>query len=161
LDADKQHRPDAASTPMRDFQHSLPMELLRARESAMSRFRPMLRDHDLTEQQWRTIRTLAAYNGIDASELARRSFLLSPSLTRILQFLEREGIIRRSSDVADQRRSVFFLTSKGRKIYASVASDTERIYIDMERDFGLKKMEKLYELLAEFSSMKGGDEKQE
>jgi homoprotocatechuate degradation regulator HpaR len=146
---------------MRDFQHSLPMELLRARESAMSRFRPMLRDHDLTEQQWRTIRTLAAYNGIDASELARRSFLLSPSLTRILQFLEREGIIRRSSDVADQRRSVFFLTSKGRKIYTSVASDTERIYIDMERNFGLEKMEMLYELLADFSSMKASDEKKE
>ena len=138
---------------MRDFQHSLPMELLKARETAMARFRPMLREHDLTEQQWRTIRTLAAYKGIDASELARRSFLLSPSLTRILQFLEREEIVRRYSDVADQRRSVFILTSKGRRKYSRVALDTERLYAGIEKDFGLDKMEKLYELLAEFSSL--------
>ncbi len=35
----------------------------------MSRFRPMLRRHGLTEQQWRVIRALAAYQEIDASEL--------------------------------------------------------------------------------------------
>ena len=32
------------STDLRDFEHSLPMELLKAREAAMARFRPMLRD---------------------------------------------------------------------------------------------------------------------
>ena len=70
---------------LRDFEHSLPMELLKAREAAMSRFRPMLRDHGLTEQQWRVIRALAHYGEIDAGELAQRSFLLAPSLTRILR----------------------------------------------------------------------------
>jgi len=34
------------------------MELLKAREAAMERFRPMLREHGLTEQQWRVIRAL-------------------------------------------------------------------------------------------------------
>ena len=34
---------------LRDFRHSLPMELLRAREAAMARFRPVLREHGLTE----------------------------------------------------------------------------------------------------------------
>ena len=42
-----------------DFEHSLPMMLLRAREAVMGRFRPMLREFDLTEQQWRIIRVLA------------------------------------------------------------------------------------------------------
>lgn len=145
---------------MRDFQHSLPMALLKAREAAMARFRPMLREHGLTEQQWRTVRTLAAYDGIDASELARRSFLLSPSLTRILQFLERERFVRRSSDANDQRRSVFVLTGKGRQKFSEVAADTERLYIDIEQDFGIDKLEQLYALLADFSTMSPGDEKQ-
>ena len=56
------------------------MELLKAREAAMSRFRPMLREHGLTEQQWRVIRALADYKEIDAGELAKKSFLLAPSL---------------------------------------------------------------------------------
>ena len=126
------------------------MELLKAREAAMSRFRPMLRQHGLTEQQWRVIRALAAYQRIDASELAKRSFLLSPSLTRILQFLERAQLIKRSSDANDQRRSVFALTNKGRRIYDEVGPDSELLYAEIEKEFGVDKLETLYKLLAEF-----------
>jgi len=116
----------------------------------MSRFRPMLRQHGLTEQQWRVIRALAAYDQIDASELARRSFLLAPSLTRILQFLEREKLVKRSSDANDQRRYVFVLTGKGRRIYDEVGPDSELLYADIENQFGAAKLETLYGLLAEF-----------
>jgi len=126
------------------------MELLKAREAAMSRFRPMLRRHGLTEQQWRVIRALAAYQEIDASELARRSFLLAPSLTRILQFLERAELLKRSSDANDQRRSVFVLTGKGRRLYDEVGPDSEILYADIENQFGADKLEALYALLAEF-----------
>jgi homoprotocatechuate degradation regulator HpaR len=126
------------------------MELLKAREAAMARFRPMLRQHGLTEQQWRVIRALAAYENIDASELARRSFLLAPSLTRILQFLEREKIVKRSPDKNDQRRSVFVLTAKGRKRYELVGPDSEILYANIEKQFGADKLESLYGLLAEF-----------
>ena len=142
---------------MRDFRHSLPMELLKAREAAMARFRPMLRAHGLTEQQWRVIRALAAYENIDASELARRSFLLAPSLTRILQFLESEKIVKRSADANDQRRSVFILTAKGRALYARVGPDSEVLYADMEKQFGADKLESLYGLLAEFYTVVARD----
>ena len=80
------------SISIRSFEQSLPMQLLKAREAAMSRFRPMLRDHGLTEQRWRVIRAIHEHNKIDASELAIKSFLLSPSLTRILKYLENEKI---------------------------------------------------------------------
>ena len=141
---------DKRATSMRDFEHSLPMELLKARESAMARFRPMLRDHGLTEQQWRVIRALAAFDKIDASELARRSFLLAPSLTRILQHLESEKLVRRTSDANDQRRAVFALTSGGRKLFSKVGPDSEILYAQIEREFGHEKLELLYDLLAEF-----------
>jgi len=116
----------------------------------MARFRPMLRSHGGTEQQWRVVRALAAYQEIDASELAKKSFLLAPSLTRILQFLEREKLIRRSSDANDQRRSVFSLTGKGRRLYDEVGPDSEFLYADIEKQFGTDKLETLYALLAEF-----------
>lgn len=116
----------------------------------MARFRPMLRQHGLTEQQWRVIRALAAYENIDASELARRSFLLAPSLTRILQFLEGEKTVKRSPDENDQRRSVFVLTAKGKKLYGLVGPDSEVLYARIEKQFGANKLESLYGLLAEF-----------
>jgi homoprotocatechuate degradation regulator HpaR len=135
---------------LRDFQHSLPMELLKAREAAMLRFRPMLRRHGLTEQQWRVIRALAAHNKIDASELARKSFLLAPSLTRILQHLEGENLVQRSAHAKDQRRSVFKLTRKGQRIFERIGPDTESLYAGIEQTFGADKLEALYTLLAEF-----------
>jgi homoprotocatechuate degradation regulator HpaR len=135
---------------LRDFRRSLPMELLKAREAAMARFRPMLRDHGFTEQQWRVIRALSDYSGIDATELARRSFLLAPSLTRILQFLESENLVKRGSDSKDQRRAVFALTRKGRAVFAKVAPHSESLYATIEAEFGADKLEALYTLLAQF-----------
>ena len=135
---------------LRDFEHSLPMELLRAREAAMSRFRPMLRDHGLTEQQWRVIRALAHYGEIDAGELAQRSFLLAPSLTRILQHLENEGLVKRSAHASDQRRTVLTLTAKGNRLFSAVAPDSAALYENIEASFGPERMAKLYELLEQF-----------
>lgn len=135
---------------LRDFRHSLPMELLRAREAAMSRFRPILREHGLTEQQWRVVRVLAENDNIDASEVAARSFLLAPSLTRILQFLEKEGLVRRTADRSDQRRSVLRLTRKGRGVFDSVGPDSEERYAEIAAEFGEERLEQLYDLLADF-----------
>lgn len=112
----------------------------------------MLRDHGLTEQQWRVVRALADHPDISASELARRSFLLSPSLTRILQFLEGENFVKRTGDTADLRRSVFRLTVKGRKVFDRVAPDATRLYGEIEKEFGAKRLQSLYDLLADFSA---------
>src|ERR1700722_6444323 len=76
---------DTHRVPMREFSRSLPMSLLRAREAVMRQFRPSLRNHGLTEQQWRILRALTAVDTIVVTELARVAFLLGPSLSRILR----------------------------------------------------------------------------
>ena len=135
---------------MRDFKHSLPMELMKAREAAMARFRPMLRDHGLTEQQWRVIRALADDGVINASELAKKSFLLAPSLTRILQHLESEALIRRTQNSKDNRRAEVSLSAKGKRLFNKVAPSSESLYKTIEDEFGTDRLEELYLLLAEF-----------
>ena len=140
---------------LREFGHSLPMELLKAREAAMARFRPMLRKHGLTEQQWRVLRVLAEYRKIDATELAKRSLLLAPSLSRILQFLEREKLVKRTADTRDQRRSLFAQTKKGQTLYEEIAPESEALYAQIESRFGEEKLDLLYELLSNFYSSVG------
>ena len=137
---------------MRDLEHSLPIQLLKARELAMARFRPMLRSHQLTEQQWRVLRVLAANEGsaIDATTLAERAMLLAPSLSRILQYLEGEGFVRRVADQQDQRRAYIELTPAGRRKFAAVGPDAERQYAAIEARFGRRKLAMLYELLQDF-----------
>ena len=126
------------------------MELLKAREAAMARFRPLLRKHGLTEQQWRVLRALSEFDSVDASELAARSFLLAPSLSRILQHLESESLIRRSYDEADQRRLIVKITAAGQRLFDQVAPESESLYNTIESEFGAERLESLYELLAEF-----------
>ncbi len=135
---------------MRDFRHSLPMELLKAREAAMARFRPLLRDHGLTEQQWRVLRALSEETDIDASKLAEKSFLLAPSLTRILQHLESESLISRERSTNDNRRAVVSLTAKGRRLFKKMAPQSEALYAVIEKEIGKEKIEQLYDLLADF-----------
>ena len=126
------------------------MELLRARESAMARFRPLLKEWGFTEQQWRVIRALADSEPMDAGKLASRSLLLAPSLTRILRYLENEGIVRRSVDGGDQRKQIVSLTAFGRQRFEEAAPDSEAVYVQIESDFGRERLELLYRLLAEF-----------
>src|SRR5258708_16165266 len=83
---------------MRELSRSLPMSLLRAREAVMRQFRPSLRQHGLTEQQWRILRALTAVDAIEVTELARVAFLLGPSLSRILRDLEARHLIERKVD---------------------------------------------------------------
>src|SRR5690348_15475653 len=99
----KSAEPPVRRVPMREFSRSLPMALLRAREAVMRQFRPSLRRHGLTEQQWRILRALATVDASEVTELARTAFLLGPSLSRILRDLEARNLIERKIAKADQR----------------------------------------------------------
>jgi homoprotocatechuate degradation regulator HpaR len=122
--------------PMRDFSRSLPMLLLRARESVMRHFRPSLRAHGLTEQQWRILRALASVDAIEVTELARLAYLLGPSLSRILRDLETRRLIQRRVVKADLRRSIVSITAHGLRLIEAVAPSSEAIYAEMTRRYG-------------------------
>jgi homoprotocatechuate degradation regulator HpaR len=140
---------DVHAVPMRDFSQSLPMALLRAREAVMRQFRPNLRKYELTEQQWRILRALAAVETVEVTELAHSAFLLGPSLSRILRDLEGRGLIARKLVARDQRRSLLSITSKGLKLIAQVAPHSEAIYAEIARRFGARKLTELQRMLSE------------
>src|SRR3954471_16537085 len=114
-------KPRSERVPMRDFSRSLPMSLLRARESVMRHFRPSLRAHGLTEQQWRILRALASSGDVEVTKLARVAYLLGPSLSRILRDLETRRLIDRRVVKADLRRNIVSLTPGGLRLIKSVA----------------------------------------
>jgi homoprotocatechuate degradation regulator HpaR len=135
--------------PMREFSRSLPMSLLRAREAVMRHFRPSLRRHGLTEQQWRILRALASIDAIEVTELARVAFLLGPSLSRILRDLEARHLIERRAAKADLRRGVVSISAKGLRLIEAVAPSSEAIYAAMTRRYGARKLTDLQDMLAE------------
>jgi homoprotocatechuate degradation regulator HpaR len=146
----------ARRVPMREFSRSLPMSLLRAREAVMRQFRPALRRHDLTEQQWRILRALAAIDAIEVTELARTAFLLGPSLSRILRDLDARGLIERKTAETDLRRGVVSISEKGVKLMEVVAPSSEAIYAAITRRYGARKLGELQEMLASLEASLAG-----
>ena len=69
---------------------ALPLALLRARETVMSPIRRVLKNHDVTDQQWRVLRVLHENGVMDAKELAKSACVLAPSLTRMIKHLEQK-----------------------------------------------------------------------
>jgi homoprotocatechuate degradation regulator HpaR len=132
---------------MRDFSLSLPMSLLRAREAVMALFRPPLRQHGLSEQQWRVLRALASVEAMETSELARVAFLLGPSLSRILTDLEARQLIERRVIVADRRRTGIAISRQGLALIEAIAPTSEHIYADIAGRFGVRKLARLHEML--------------
>ena len=133
--------------PMREFSRSLPMSLLHAREAVMRQFRPSLRHHGLTEQQWRILRALAAIETIEVTELARVAFLLGPSLSRILRDLEARHLIERRIAKTDQRRAMVSISAKGLKLIEAVAPSSEAIYAAISKRYGARKLAELQDML--------------
>lgn len=132
---------------------ALPMALLRAREAVMARFRPLLAAHGINEQQWRVIRVLAEAGSLDASELAARANILSPSLTRMIRLLDDRGLIRRGRDAGDGRRVILTITDSGRRLIADVTPEARAIYERIDAAFGPERMAALIALLDELSNL--------
>jgi homoprotocatechuate degradation regulator HpaR len=145
----------ATRVRLREFSRSLPMALLRAREAVMRHFRPSLRAFDLTEQQWRVLRALTAVPEIEVTELANATFLLPPSLSRILRDLESRGLTRRRSSNKDMRLVLVSITAAGLRLIEEAGTYSEEIYAEMTRRFGAAKLGELIELLRELESLLG------
>ena len=149
--------------PLRERRRSLAIGLLKAREAVMSHFRPILADHDVTEQQWRVLRALSEAGTLDATEVAEKAFILAPSLTRMLRSLEERGLILRHKDKDDGRRVLLQLAPAGQAVIDEVMPDSRRVYADIDARFGTQRVDALLDMLEELAALKldgkaGGEE---
>ena len=133
---------------------NLPRLLLQAREAVMMHTRPSLREHGLSDQQWRVLRVLGehanrsdAAEGVETGRVAREAFLLGPSLTGVLTRMARDGLIERSRCPQDARRTVVRATPLGLSKVAKLSEAIEAHYAWMESELGKQKLAQLYQLL--------------
>ena len=141
-----------APIPLRAFEDSLPMALMRAREAVMRYFRPVLSEHDLTEQQWRVLRALRDAEGpMSVGELAERTFLLGPSLSRMLASMDERGLLERAT-ASDARRAEISISTRGLELISQIAPSSERAYGQIDALLDPGELDVLYGLLAKLST---------
>jgi homoprotocatechuate degradation regulator HpaR len=132
---------------------SLPIAMLRARETMMAPIRQMLNKAGVTEQQWRVLRVLAERGTMDPKDLAHAACLLNPSLTRIMQLLEKKGLIARHDHPTDRRKVLLEITPEGSALLRRAAPESNAIFARLEERYGGERMEQLLDLLNTLSEV--------
>lgn len=147
----KDAMPDADG--LQKTRRSLPIALLRARETVMAGFRPILARHDVTEQQWRVIRVLGEASPRDATDVANHCCILMPSMTRIIRALQDRGLITRARDEADGRKLVLAITPAGKDLLDQVAPHSLEVYRDIAERYGVERVETLLDMLEDLAAL--------
>ena len=139
----------SATTPF--IHRNLPRLLLEAREAVMAHTRPSLREHGLSDPQWRVLRVLGEHAdepaGVETGRVASEAYLLGPSLTGVLSRMARDGLIERQRCPLDARRTVVRATAQGLVKVQALSQTIEAHYAWMEQELGKTKLKALYELL--------------
>jgi homoprotocatechuate degradation regulator HpaR len=113
----------------------------------MQRFRPMLKEHGVTEQQWRILRALLQEDALEPRQLCERCLISSPSIAGVLARMEEAGLLKRERMDHDQRRVRVTLTARSKKLGKSMAPVIERQYAELEDLVGLKSLQQVYDVL--------------
>lgn len=137
---------------------SLPIALMRARESVMTPIREMLAETGLSEQQWRVLRVLAEQGEMDSHSLAKQACLLFPSLTRMAATMNAKGLITQTRDPKDRRRQLIAITPAGTTIIESRVEAASAIARDFRRKIGDDDYETLLDLLGRLSAETQGQD---
>lgn len=135
---------------------SLPLLLLQTREAVMSHFRPLLREHGVSEQQWRVIRALQDGGPMEMGRLANICSLHGPSLTGMLTRMDQADFVTRSRFEGDQRKWIVALTPKAETLFESMRSGMQRQYAQIEQKLGRDDLGALYAMLDTVIERLGG-----
>lgn len=148
------NRTQKGESGMRSLEDSLPLKLLKARETIMDQFRPQLNAHGITAQQWRVLRALVEHREMDAGDLARTVAIRMPSISRILKSLEKNGLVCKRRSEEDKRLVDVKITDAGLVLFERMAPHSELIYRRIEETLGSEAyrdlMDKLDDLMDRF-----------
>jgi len=140
------------------FEQTMGATLLIAKEAVLAPMRPKLREHDITEPQWRVLRVINDRGAADATGLAEVRLLHAPSVTRILKDLEERKLIVRQPDINDRRRSLVVLTDEGREVVKDISRQVLRVMREHSNRFGSQRLAHLVDELRALSAVIKGVE---
>lgn len=129
------------SSPQLDLDSFLPYRLsVLSNRISQSIARLYAERFGISITEWRVIAVLGRYSGLSANQVAERTAMDKVAVSRTLARLVERGLIVRSTDDDDRRRSVLSLSASGKKIHAQIAP----LALEMEHKLlaGLSREEK-------------------
>ena len=84
--------------------------LARASHIVASGFHAKLKTWNLSVPEYRVVFCLAGADGLGVGDLAAMAIMTQPRMTKVLDRMERQGLVGRHSDDGDRRRVLIHLT---------------------------------------------------
>ena len=106
--------------------------------------------HGLTRPQYNVLRILRGVypEGHPRCEIAQRMIERAPDVTRLVDRLQAQGLVRRNRGGRDQRQAITRITPKGLKLLEAIQPDLELQTTQLMRDLGDKESHELSRLCA-------------
>ncbi|WP_170308015.1 MarR family winged helix-turn-helix transcriptional regulator [Paenibacillus dakarensis] len=107
---------------MPEDNHSIGFQLGYTYRRASNLFLSKLKPFDITPEQWTVLNQIARSEGVNQKEVAARAVKDQPTTTRILDLLERKGLIQRETSPHDRRAFLLYITEAGKDLLASTST---------------------------------------
>ncbi|MBO4805715.1 MAG: MarR family transcriptional regulator [Paludibacteraceae bacterium] len=79
---------------------------------------------EITPEQWSVLMYLWQQDGVNQREIADATYKDKPSITRLIDNLERMGLLFRKQDNVDRRTNKIFLTKEGKELHEKARATT-------------------------------------
>jgi DNA-binding MarR family transcriptional regulator len=109
----------------------------------------VLKDEDLSLTQYNVLRILrGASQGLPCGEIASRMITRDPDVTRLLDRMEKRGLISRSRESRDRRLVLARITPEGLKLVNRLDEPIQKVHRNLLGHLGKERLRALAELLA-------------
>ena len=112
--------------------------LARASTEVSGHFHKQLKQHGLQVSEWRVLATLSDGDGMTLGELADRALQRQPTMSKIIDRMERSGLVERRQSESDRRSVRIYITNDGRNRVDAALSDAKIHEADVLSDYGEK-----------------------
>jgi DNA-binding MarR family transcriptional regulator len=124
------------------------IDLLRTTDQLARRLVPVLKDADLSSTQYNVLRILrGAGQELPCGEIARRMVTRDPDITRLLDRLEKRGLISRRRETKDRRTVLTRITREGLSLLARLDKPVREAHRGQLGHLGREQLRHLSELL--------------
>jgi len=125
------------------------LDLLRTCDLLSRRPAHLLKTEDLSATQYNVLRILrGSPEGLPCGEIASRMITRDPDVTRLLDRMEKRGLISRSRANKDRRTVIGRITREGLKLLARLDDPIQEIHRRQLGHFGRNRLWALTELLS-------------
>src|SRR5579863_3230059 len=147
----KNRRPGMPSSEEAAF-----LDLLRTTDMLSRGLVTILKPEDLSSTQYNVLRILrGAPEGLPCGEIAKRMITRDPDITRLLDRLEKRGLITRSREAKDRRTVMTRITGEGLKLLARLDEPVQEAHRKQLGHLGRERLNVLMELLREAQKHSG------